>query len=185
MEVKMHQFRKLVGLENKIGRWVFIALFVAMVCIGTQERLAGSQPKRYFAESLVNARKSKSIDAQSETLEKEKELRKSLRQIREAIKEYKQVCDEGLVGALDRKKDDQCYPPTLETLVNGIKRPNKNYYMVFLRRIPIDPITGKQDWGLHSIQDEKDSENWGGQNVSNVYSKAEGYASDWTRYREW
>lgn len=181
---KMDHFRKLAALQNKGIRWTFIA-FLAMVYIEYLGKPAGSQPKGYSDESPISSKRNKLVDEQSETLEKEKELRKSLHLIREAIKEYKQACDEGRVGVLDRKKDDECYPPTLEVLVNGIKRSGRNYYIVFLRRIPIDPITDKQDWGLRSIQDGKESENWGGQNVSNVYSKSEGYASDWTRYKDW
>ena len=180
----MDRSDKLGAWRNGFSRWMLIAL-LAMVGIESRERLAGIQPQRYSSENLVDSWKSNSIDKLNETPEKEKELSKALGQIREAIKEYNQACREGLVSPLDRKIDDQCYPPTLDALVNGVTATGKSYDLVFLRRLPRDPITGKQDWGLRSSQDKKDSESWGGQNVCNVYSKSKGSASDGTKYRDW
>jgi general secretion pathway protein G len=57
--------------------------------------------------------------------------------------------------------------------------------MLFLRRIPVDPMTGKDDWGLRSTQDEPKSDSWGGQNVFDVYSKSEDTALDGTKYKDW
>src|SRR5262245_42761963 len=54
----------------------------------------------------------------------EEELRVALRTIRQAIDRYNVVCQAGLVGPLDRRVDDQCYPSSLETLVTGITPPN-------------------------------------------------------------
>ena len=119
--------------------------------------------------------------------EKEMELRRNLREIRKAIDSYNIGCNAGLVGPLDRKLDDECYPPSLEILVEGIHPPNKGDSTVrFLRRIPKDPFTGNADWGLRSIQDDPDSSSWGGQNVYDVYSKAPGKALDGkTQYKDW
>src|SRR5262245_36442589 len=84
--------------------------------------------------------------------EKEMELRRNLREIRKAIDSYNLACNAGLVGPLDRKLDDECYPPSLEILVEGIHPPNKGDSTVrFLRRIPKDPFTGNTEWGLRSI----------------------------------
>jgi general secretion pathway protein G len=55
----------------------------------------------------------------------------------------------------------------------------------YLRKIPIDPMTGKADWGLRSVQDDADSDSWGGQDVFDVYSKSEGTALDGTKYKDW
>lgn len=55
----------------------------------------------------------------------------------------------------------------------------------YLRKIPIDPMTGKTDWGLRSVQDDADSDSWGGQDVFDVYSKSEGTALDGTKYKDW
>ena len=54
-----------------------------------------------------------------------------------------------------------------------------------LRRIPVDPLTGKDEWGLRSVQDDVDSDSWGGQNVFDIYSKSEGTGLDGTKYKTW
>ncbi len=118
--------------------------------------------------------------------EKEMELRRTLRDLRKAIDSYHIACNAGMVGPLDRKVDDECYPPTLEILVEGINPPNKTTPVRFLRRIPKDPFTGKTEWGQRSIQDEPDSGSWGGQNIYDIYSLAPGKALDGkTQYKEW
>jgi general secretion pathway protein G len=49
----------------------------------------------------------------------------------------------------------------------------------------VDPMTGKDEWGLRSMQDEPDSDSWGGQNVFDVYSKSEGTGLDGNKYKDW
>ncbi len=118
--------------------------------------------------------------------EKEIELRRNLRELRRAIDTYKNACESGLVGPLDKQPEDECYPKELQILVDGIIPPNKTEAIRFLRRIPRDPFTGEQDWGLRSVQDDPDSSSWGGQNVYDVYSKAQGMALDGkTYYKDW
>jgi len=119
--------------------------------------------------------------------EREMELRRNLREIRKAIDAYNLACNNGLVGPLDRKVQDECYPPSLETLVEGIHPPNKGDQTIrFLRRIPKDPFTGKAEWGQRSVQDDPTSSSWGGQNVYDVYTKATGTALDGkTQYKDW
>jgi general secretion pathway protein G len=111
---------------------------------------------------------------------KERELRYDLWQMRDAIDKYKDAADK---GAFQTKVDSQNYPPDLDTLVNGVDVQTKK--LKFLRRIPVDPMTGKNEWGLRSMQDEKDSDSWGGQNVFDVYSKADGTGLDGTKYKDW
>ncbi len=55
----------------------------------------------------------------------------------------------------------------------------------FLRKIPVDPLTGKADWGLRAVGDDPDSDSWGGSNVFDVYSQSTGTASDGTKYSSW
>jgi general secretion pathway protein G len=61
----------------------------------------------------------------------------------------------------------------------------KGKKMRFLRRIPIDPMTGKPEWGLRSEQDEPNSDSFGGQNLYDVYSKSQGTALNGTKYVDW
>ena len=112
--------------------------------------------------------------------QKERELRYDLWQMRDAIDRYKDAADR---NAFQTKVDSFGYPPDLQTLVNGVDVQGKK--VRFLRRIPVDPMTGKDDWGLRSMQDDPDSDSWGGQNVFDVYSKSDGTALDGTKYNTW
>ena len=112
--------------------------------------------------------------------ERERELRRDLWEVRDAIDHYKDAADK---GAIQTKVDSQNYPPDLETLVNGVDIQSKK--VKFLRRIPIDPMTGKAEWGLHSMQDDPSSDSFGGQSVFDVHSKSTGTALDGTKYSDW
>jgi general secretion pathway protein G len=59
------------------------------------------------------------------------------------------------------------------------------HHVRFLRRIPVDPITGRADWGKRAVQDDPDSNSWSGKNVFDVYSLSQGTALDGTKYSEW
>jgi len=112
--------------------------------------------------------------------EKEHQLRQDLWEMRDAIDRYKDAADR---GAFQIKVDSQGYPPDLDTLVKGVDVNGKK--LRFLRKIPIDPMTGSDDWGLRSMQDDPDSDSWGGQNVFDVFTKSEGTALDGTKYKDW
>jgi general secretion pathway protein G len=112
--------------------------------------------------------------------EKERELRRDLWEMRDAIDRYKDAADK---GAMQIKADSLGYPPDLETLVNGVDIQDKK--VKFLRRIPVDPMTGTADWGLRSNQDDADSDSFGGQNVFDVHTKSTGTALDGTKYSTW
>lgn len=98
------------------------------------------------------------------------------------------------------------YPPDLETLVNGVsvtpiqanvpmgglQGPNatdntltSTKKKVYLREIPVDPMTGERDWELRSTYDSKDAGSWGGENVFDVRSKSNETALDGSKYSEW
>jgi general secretion pathway protein G len=119
--------------------------------------------------------------------QKEGELRRDLREMRTAIDKYKDAVDMGLISSLDVKTGSEGYPPDLETLVEGVSVANdaSGRKLKFLRRIPIDPLTNSTDWGLRSYQDKPDSTSWGGQNVFDVYTKADGVGLDGTKFRDW
>jgi len=114
---------------------------------------------------------------------RELELRRDLREIRQAIDRYKDFSDRGNIPT---KADTFGYPPDLDTLVKGVElKGAASLKYKFLRKIPDDPMTGKPDWGLRSIQDDPDSRSWGGQNVFDIYSQGQGTALDGTRYADW
>ncbi len=112
--------------------------------------------------------------------ERERELRYDLWQMRDAIDRYKDAADR---HAFISKLDSQGYPPDLDTLVKGVDAQGKK--LKFLRRIPVDPMTGKPEWQLRSMQDDANSDSWGGQNVFDVASKSKGTALDGTKYSDW
>ncbi|UWZ83874.1 prepilin-type N-terminal cleavage/methylation domain-containing protein [Occallatibacter riparius] len=112
--------------------------------------------------------------------EKERELRYDLWTMRDAIDKYKDAADK---GAIQTKVDSQNYPPDLDTLVKGVDIQGKK--VKFLRRIPVDPMTGNAEWGMRSMQDDPKSDSFGGQSVFDVYSKSQGTALDGTKYSDW
>ena len=112
--------------------------------------------------------------------DKERELKYDLWTMRDAIDKYKDAADR---GAFQTKVDSQNYPPDLQTLVDGVDVQGKK--VKFLRRIPVDPMTGKSEWGMRSMQDDPTSDSFGGQSVFDVYSKAQGVALDGTKYSDW
>ena len=112
--------------------------------------------------------------------QKERELRYDLWMMRDAIDKYKDAADR---GAFQTKVDSQNYPPDLQTLVDGVDIQGKK--VRFLRHIPVDPMTGSNEWGLRSMQDDPKSESFGGQSVFDVYSKSQGTGLDGTKYTDW
>lgn len=116
--------------------------------------------------------------------ERERDLRRALTEIRTAIDKYKDMADANKLGP--QKMDSDNYPESLEVLVDGVKMAGEvDKKIKFLRRIPVDPFTGRREWGLRSTRDDPQSTSWGGQNVFDVYSKTMEKAPDGTPYSEW
>jgi general secretion pathway protein G len=111
---------------------------------------------------------------------KERELRRDLWEMRDAIDAYKDAADK---GGIQTKADSNNYPPDLQTLVDGVDISSK--HVRFLRRIPIDPMTNTTEWGLRSNQDDADSDSFGGQNVFDVHTTSQGTALDGSKYNTW
>jgi general secretion pathway protein G len=156
--------------------------------------------------------------------QRESELRRDLREMRNAIDRYKDAADKNQIRT---EVGSQGYPPDLQTLVDGVTvsvggntggisasalagasgtaqfgsigtspsgslagqagqalsaTPSK---VRFLRKIPVDPMTGKAEWGLRAVQDDPDSDSWGGSNVFDVYSQSTGTSIDGKKYSDW
>ncbi len=133
--------------------------------------------------------------------QRERELKRSLIEIRGAIDKFKRDCDDGVISKLEFKNPEKhsCYPESLEMLYKGVqevsKQPQGPQGLVgfpsgkvrrYLRRIPIDPMTGREEWGLRSIQDDPTASSWGEENIFDVYSLHRGMALDGkTYYKDW
>ena len=114
---------------------------------------------------------------------KEAELRRDLRDMKDAIDRYKDAADKNLIRV---EAGSEGYPPDLETLVKGVQLgASADKKIRFLRKIPADPITGQADWGLRCVSDDADSNSWCGKNVFDVYSKSQATALDGTKYSDW
>jgi general secretion pathway protein G len=144
--------------------------------------------------------------------QKEQQLRDALREIRLAIDEFHRdtvgsTCPSPTPGVVDPRSRVQItdctifgvdnpdhYPPDLDILVNGVNvvaRPltggpqMSTKKKVYLRSIPIDPITGKAEWDMRSCYDSADSSSWGGENVFDVRSKSSDKAMNGEKYSDW
>lgn len=116
--------------------------------------------------------------------EKEIELRRDLREMRTAIDQYKRDAEQQKIKA--PAPEDNFYPESLEMLVEGVPATGSIHRKVrFLRRIPVDPFTGKAEWGLRNSNDDPNSTSWGGGHVYDVYSLAPGKGMNGIPYSQW
>jgi general secretion pathway protein G len=113
---------------------------------------------------------------------KEKELRQTLRDVREAIDAHKRAADDGVI---ERKADASGYPPTLAALADGVedRRKADGSKLYFLRRVPRDPMSG-EDWGLRSYASTA-GEPQPGKDVFDIYSRSADRGLNGVPYREW
>ena len=113
---------------------------------------------------------------------KESELRRDLREMKDAVDRYKDLADQQKIRV---EVGSENYPPDLDTLVKGVQVGTADKKIRFLRKIPVDPMTGHADWGLRCVTDDPDSMSWCGKNVFDVYSKSQGTALDGSKYSDW
>lgn len=155
-----------------------------------QRRLTGSQQGMTLLELIlacailmILSSAALPIAKYSIVHKKEELLRYELRQMKDAIDRYKDLADTNKIRV---EVGSEGYPPDLDTLVKGVKLgAGDDKRIRFLRKIPVDPMTGTADWGLRCVSDDADSTSWCGKNVFDVYSKSQGTASDGTRYATW
>src|SRR6266481_1287578 len=114
---------------------------------------------------------------------KEAELRRDLREMKDAIDRYKDAADKNLIRV---EVGSEGYPPDLETLVKGVQLgAGSDKKVRFLRAIPTDPMTNQKDWGKRCVSDDPDSTSWCGKNVFDVYSNSRETGTDGRPYSEW
>jgi len=155
-----------------------------------QRRLTGSQHGMTLLELIIAcsilmilSSAALPIAKYSIVHKKEEMLRYELRQMKDAIDRYKDLADTNKIRV---EVGSEGYPPDLDTLVKGVKLgAGDDKRIRFLRKVPVDPMTGQADWGLRCVSDDADSTSWCGKNVFDVYSKSQGTASDGTRYATW
>jgi len=165
------------GLRARVGRWrggaprgyTFIELMIVTVIL------------------LVLASAVLPLAQATTKRTREAELRRALRDMRTAIDNFKDAVDQGQIPMTEVEPGSNGYPPDLETLVDGVAMAGdaSGSMLRFLRRIPVDPMTGEAEWGLRSYADPPDATVWGGGSVYDVYSESRGEALDGTLYRDW
>ena len=118
--------------------------------------------------------------------QREAELRRTLRELRTAVDKFKDSVDQGIIPTTELKPGSEGYPPDLDTLVEGVSQVGRlDFKLKFLRRVPVDPMTGKAEWGMRCYQDDADDETWCGENVYDVQSTSTATGLDGSKYSEW
>jgi general secretion pathway protein G len=121
--------------------------------------------------------------------EREAELRLALRQIRQAIDRYRDYAERNPNAIPIEWRTETRFPKELKLLVEGFTPANvvgtSDARVRFLRRLPLDPLTGNTDWGMRSYKDKPDSTSWGGEDVFDVYTQSDGEALNGTKYKDW
>ena len=114
---------------------------------------------------------------------KEQDLRRALRDIRDAIDGYKQAWDDGRIA---RRTGESGYPKRLEDLIEGVEdqRSPKRERIYFLRRLPHDPMSDDGKWALRAYASPPDDAKEG-EDVFDVFSRSERTGLNGRRYREW
>jgi len=118
---------------------------------------------------------------------REAELRRVLREMRTAIDKFKDAADAGMIPTTELKANSEGYPPDLQTLVDGVSVATDatGRKLKFLRRVPVDPTNGSDEWGLRAYQDKPDATTWGRGNVFDIHSKSSATGLDGTKYKDW
>lgn len=119
--------------------------------------------------------------------QREVDYRYTLKTVRAAIDKFKDYCEAGRIAPTEVTYGADCYPTSLDQLVEGVTLANdpSGHRFKFLRKIPMDPLTGTSDWGKRSATDPPDAKAWGGSSIYDIYTKSEGKALNGTKYKDW
>lgn len=119
--------------------------------------------------------------------QREIELRENLRELREGVDRYHRFYELNPQAIPIQERTDSGYPRTLQILVDGFVPATQvtGKKIRFLRRIPLDPMTGSEDWGIRSFDDEPGSTGGGGEDVFDVFTRSTDTALNGTKYRDW
>jgi len=173
-----------MGLDGKIAKQMTIS-WACRVRKKTQSGMTLLELIIACAILLVLSSAALPIARYSMLRHKETELRNDLETMRDAIDAYRSAAD---LQQIKTTLGGSNYPPDLETLVNGVPLTaggGGDKRIRFLRKIPVDPMTGRADWGMRGVEDDVDSLTWGGKDVFDVYSTSTGTAMNGTRYADW
>ena len=118
---------------------------------------------------------------------KELELRQALREIRTAIDRFQWDVEHiQSMGMKLNGTNEEHYPEKLDWLYQGFDIGDfPRTKIKYLRRLPLDPITGQADWVTRSSRDKPGSFGTDGVNIFDVHSKSKAVALDGTHYAEW
>ena len=120
--------------------------------------------------------------------QKELELRRSLREVREALDRFQFDVQRfpGIRTNLLSVSNEEGYPEELDWLVEGVDTGQLvDVKLKYLRRLPVDPITGKREWGTRSSRDRPDALFTDGINIFDVYSKSDKVGLNGVPYSQW
>jgi general secretion pathway protein G len=118
----------------------------------------------------------------------ENELRRKLEMMRSAIDRYHEYAVLGQIEPPDLEW--YMFPEDLEELVEGVEvKPSQDEQPItikFLRRIPIDPMTGEEGWDCRGYEDDPDDRSSSCDEVYDVFSRSTRISLDGeTSYDEW
>ena len=120
--------------------------------------------------------------------QKELELRRSLREIREGLDRFQFDVQRfpGIRTNLLSVSNEEGYPEELDWLVEGVDTGQQvDIKLKYLRRLPVDPITGQREWGTRSSRDRPDALFTDGINIFDVYSKSDKVGLNGVPYSQW